>query len=440
MKIINFSLLPEFLFYCLILVLPFEEVSSFGGVSITKLVGAAFLVTSLTSIKVFYGSIPSIFFAFFVYVSISMIMDIISLPLDLAALNALLTPLLMCLLMIVTYNIAREKKAHRIVIALFISALVFSLAQILEIDVEAKRTGEMVSGRMLDRVSALHADQNFAACYFSMCVIAGFGYIANFVSKKWFYPLVYDSKPVPTRWLYSSLALASSGIGFYAIIKTASRGGLAALFLGMLCIPLTTGKFTRKIKYVCFTGIFLASMAVVIMGNPLIMTRINSTVETGETAGRTEIWEAAINLIAESPVCGYGYQMHLYKLGHNTGGKLRRATHNTFLTIALSSGLVGLSFFLYFVYGAFKTIWVHKTAGVNTVILPWFVMSLAACFSLNMEITKWFWIILALGLASGNAGGRRPSYAAAGGTIRRASFRRSGGNQNLHEGIIRTAG
>jgi O-antigen ligase len=137
------------------------------------------------------------------------------------------------------------------------------------------------------------------------------------------------------------------------------------------------------------------------MESPSFKARILSSVETGETAGRTDIWTESVRLFMDSPIYGFGYRMHQFKLGERTGHE-QRGTHNLFLSVLLGSGLLGFSLFLYFYAHSFKAIWSHKAEGVNPIVFAWFLMALAGSLTINTEIAKWFWLVVALAISAGN--------------------------------------
>ncbi len=374
------------MFYCVIFLLPFEELTSLGGMSITKWVGLLFFFVSLADRKALYGSIPRVFIAFFLFIGIGMSIDIFSFPLELDSLNELVRPLLMVILMIVTYNLSLNKKSGRIVTAIFLSSLACAIAELFELGTAYVRVNsEVVHGATLDRVAALGGDENFMACYIALCVLAG---------------IIYGFNIIPTRWRYRILALAGAVIGFGAIIKTSSRGGMLACVVGISCIVLTRAELTKKIKYGVFVLLLLSAMGIMVMENPLFEARILSSVETMDSADRIMIWEQAVRLSIDSPVYGFGYKMYEFELGKALGHRLK-ASHNLFLSVLLSSGFIGLCFFLYFYFRSFKTIWLHKLEGVNVILFPWFMVALTAGLTLNIEITKWFWIIVAMSLGAG---------------------------------------
>lgn len=386
MKLRDRFLFGELLFYLVVLLLPFEEISAFGGMTSSKYVAFLLFAVSLFQYKFYYGSVPSVFRVFSLYVIIGMSIDIISFPFSVESLNDISRPLLMFILMIIAYNLSINNKYHRVLIAVYLSSLIYAFAQAFGLGGDYSKIIDIVHSGAVDiRLLTFGVDANFSACFISLCIIAGIVYGFNFV---------------PTRRLYRILALLTVAIGFFAMLKTASRGGLLALFVGIVSIILTATEWKKRIKYNFLIILLLGIMFQGVLANPLFNDRIRSYIETGDTGGRIDIMERAMALGMDSPIYGYGFRMALLKLGERTGNILR-GTHNLFLSVLLGSGLLGLCSFLYFYCRSFITIWLHRADGVNIIIFAWFMMALVASLTLNIENTKWFWIILALALAAG---------------------------------------
>lgn len=394
MKKLKPAALGELLLYLLIMLLPFEQLTNFGGMAVTKLVGILFFMISIVDRDYYYGSVPSVFLAFFLYVGIATGIDVVSSSLDFAWVNEIATPLQTCILMIVIYNISVGNRAGKIVLALYLSSLVYAVAQAFELGGDYVVTSsQVVSGALEDRVSTLRGDPNFTACFISLSVVAG---------------IIYGFNLVPTGWRCRIFALCGSALGFWAIIKTASRGGLLALLAGISCLALVKAQWNKRIKYAVFAAVLLSLMSVLIEDNPLFRERVLSSMENGETADRFAIWESALDLSLESPVFGFGYRSNMFELGKKMG-QPRRGTHNIFLSILLGSGYLGLLCFMCFYFCSFKNIWANKSEGLNIIIFSWFTIGMVSGLSLNVEIAKWFWILLALALGAGKEGWRPKS-------------------------------
>jgi len=386
-------LIPELIFYAVILILPFEQMTTFAGFAITKWVGGCFFILALAFPKLFFGVFPKSFIFFFLYISIGMLIDIVSFPLTFQSINEFVRPALMGVLMLATYNLAINKRFGRIIFVIYLSSLIYVIFQVFELGGAYTRVdAEVVGKETFERIAVLSTDENFAACYFAISVLVG---------------LIHGLNLVPTKLKYRVLALLGSAIGFYAILKTASRGGFIAITGAVMCIVFTAKILTVKVKYAFYVCFLLAAIIGTTMSTPLLRARMTAFFEKGETSGRTAIWEQTWQLAKESPIYGYGYRMHQFSLGARTG-KVQRGTHNLFLSVLLGSGFLGLSLFLCFYYQTFQAAWRARTEGLGKVVFLWFMLCFLASMSLNSEIAKWFWIILALSLAAGKVYGKKP--------------------------------
>ena len=92
--------ITEYLFYFLIILLPFEQLVTIKGASVVKWVGLIFFVCSLTDLTRFYKSIPRVFGFFLIYISIGVIVDLLRSPFTYSSLNEFIRPVLMAILMI----------------------------------------------------------------------------------------------------------------------------------------------------------------------------------------------------------------------------------------------------------------------------------------------------------------------------------------------------
>jgi O-antigen ligase len=377
--------LSELLFYAVILSLPFEEWKSIGGMTISKCLGLLFFLFSPGDWRIFYGRTPALFIAFGLFIGIGLVVDLSYLSYGSSMLNFSMRPLLLCVLMVVSYNLAVHGRLKRVVMAVYLSSLLYAIVQsFLFHGARTRIDTELVDGELLERSAVLGADENFAACYLALCIPPG---------------LIYGFNLIPTRWMYRVFALAGSAIGFYAMLKTSSRGGMLAVAVGVLCIVLTATHMAKKVKYAVFVAGIMGIMAMAVMNNPLLQHRISSSLQTRETAGRTEIWSRAARLYLESPFYGFGSFMHMRKLGEATGHSMC-ATHNLFLSVLLSTGILGFSLFMYFYWRSFQAVWRRRTEGECSIVFAWFMTALVAGLSINVETTKWFWIVVALSLAT----------------------------------------
>ena len=379
----------EALFYCLILTLPFEELFTIAGFSVTKGVGLLFFVCSILEWRTFYGKVPRALAVLLGFIGIGLGVNVASYSwTEFSMINEFSRPILVWWLMLATYNLALNNRFDRVVRIMYAASLVFACFESLSLGGSSVSTAEEVfGGEQGARVAVLGTDPNFASMFIAVGVLFG---------------LVHGLNLTKTRLTYRPLFLLGAGIGFYALLKTASRGGFLALGGGVLSLAFTSRQWSRTVTSLFAVACVILAMGAAVATNPYLAARFRYAVETKNPTGRFEIWEKAVRLSAESPLYGFGSYMQYFKLGEKMGGRMR-GTHNLFLSVLLGSGLAGLLCFLYFYVRAFKAIWSCKAQGMGRIVFAWFVLAFFGALSLNMESMKWFWIVLALSLAAENA-------------------------------------
>src|ERR1035437_6483856 len=110
--------IAEVLFYATILALPFEELITVGGGTITKWIGLAFVVASLSATRIFYNSFPLVFLCYLIYAAVGVAGDLVRIPLSLTLLNQVMGPVLTCIFMIAAYNLAANRSLRRLMFVL----------------------------------------------------------------------------------------------------------------------------------------------------------------------------------------------------------------------------------------------------------------------------------------------------------------------------------
>lgn len=139
----------------------------------------------------------------------------------------------------------------------------------------------------------------------------------------------------------------------YLSIATASRGGFIGLMLALSVYYYfkkqgISGKLKNSFKVFFIAGI----LTLVFLSNDVFYQRIFET-EKGMTEDRTRIWEIAYRLVSDDIVFGIGvfrYERDIMTILHKY-----KSTHNEYLSILITSGILGLSIFLLFLYEAYKS-------------------------------------------------------------------------------------
>jgi O-antigen ligase len=282
--------------------------------------------------------------------------------------------------MLITYNLSAQGKHEMIVRFLFISSLILAVYQLLLPETSENSFADF-NGE--ERISVLGTDPNFTASYIGLSLLFG---------------LLALLKLIPaTKW-YKFLGILSIPISFFAILRTGSRGGLLAIIMGIVAIIFIYKGFKKKIGALLFLSVILTIGALFILRNELFFNRIQNFLFTGETAGRTELWEQSIQLSSDSPLFGYGNRMYLRDLGIVTGFTLR-GTHNIFLSVLLATGWIGSVFFMIFYISVLRTAWKFRNVQYGGFLFTAFILCFFSALTINLEIAKWFWILLTLCLS-----------------------------------------
>ena len=148
-------------------------------------------------------------------------------------------------------------------------------------------------------------------------------------------------------------------------------------------------------------GIAIAVVGVIylVLNDQSTMSRFERTYEQGETAGRNQIFAAAVEMISEKPLLGWG-NMAGPELGSRTG-KWSRDTHNLFLYLLTTVGLLGTIPFLIGLGLCMRAAWTARVCSLGLLPLAWLVTIMVISMSGTPIGDKLMWIALALSLASG---------------------------------------
>ena len=186
-----------------------------------------------------------------------------------------------------------------------------------------------------------------------------------------------------------NLAYIPSSI--FAIILTGSRTSLIAIIpFGIYLFATQQIKFDRKILVF---GILLISLLALLPFIPqTVITRlgtVGASIEAGDLGGRGDLWREGIAAFAQHPILGVGGGAINYAIG--------AAVHNTFISVATETGLIGFVLFL-FILGLV----VYKVSRLprktSELWLAIFMTWAIGVLSLSWEFRKVTWIILSFAI------------------------------------------
>ncbi len=148
----------------------------------------------------------------------------------------------------------------------------------------------------------------------------------------------------------TSAAFLLGGVGLLATFNRGSWVGLAAGLLVMVFMDMfgRGGKVKKVARGMLVAGILVAMAGSVKYGALIIDRFINSDRQEQE-ANRSMQAEEAIALIKQKPLLGVGYKNDIFYSS-------TIFVHNNYLLIAAETGLVGLGFFLWFLFEFWRMI------------------------------------------------------------------------------------
>jgi exopolysaccharide production protein ExoQ len=201
------------------------------------------------------------------------------------------------------------------------------------INPEFGRMPQWVGGKQVPgtRITGIVGTANIVG-YISAFTLVALYYYRKFLEKK-------------TRILHLFLVAGS----FVALIMSDSKTSMVALVLSIALASLvrpTMGKMFFCSVLVCLAIIFSVTVDYDALFSALARSGDAQEIWTG--TGRAAIWSVVLDMIAERPFFGWGYGSSVMILGERTSlvGFTVTHTHNAFLQVALTTGLVGLFFFV----------------------------------------------------------------------------------------------
>jgi O-antigen ligase len=195
-------------------------------------------------------------------------------------------------------------------------------------------------------------------------------------------------------WIFSAFL-------FLSVVRTGSRGAILGLLVGLGVFLTKRGNLSGRIRIAAVIVLSVVFVAVASYSNPAVRARWENTIAFGDTAGREEIFTAAVQMLNERPAFGWGPVYHLTELGYRLGLSHDRDVHNLYLHILTEVGVLGsVPFFLGLLIcyrSAFKA---RKTVHG---ILPLAILSsvLVAGLSGTPIYNRLLWLVLAYAVASG---------------------------------------
>lgn len=226
----------------------------------------------------------------------------------------------------------------------------------------------------------------------------------------WYLGMTY--RPPLLRWL----CRAYLPIGVLAIGLTGSRGGLLVTIVALLIVPLMLDRLTPG-RLVTAIGMLAVSAGLAAAYIPdTIVERLSTTsaeVENVDFGNRIKLWKAGFHAFERRPMTGHGTSGFVRAITPELGSESRVA-HNTYLSVLVELGIVGLILYLTMFMAVYRSV-VCLPKLERRFALTLLATLAVAILPLTWEDRKPVWFVLAalLGLSqawiSGAGGVVRPS-------------------------------
>ena len=369
--------------YLLIASIPFEYPERTIPLEIPTLTGAVFLLVTLFYPNRCYARVPAPALWFGGYL-VAYLAAIVAAPGEhaSAAVSDFVVVLQGVLVFLAATNVMQDEKVTRRALGTLVAAC--ALRAVLPF--LGLGTSETVwTGG--DRVSAQGQNTNSAAMILAAGLVALIGLT-----------LLRRQKGAVNLVLAGALSVV---LGF-AIIETGSRGGFAALIGGVLVLAFAAAGWRQRLRNGAIALVAVTLLAGAAAQLPVMRNRLLDAVQTGNLAGREQLYPALWTMFLEKPVMGWGPTTNNHELAPRVGERERakRASHNLLLELLTAGGLVMTLPFLVGLWLSASSAW-RARLGVHGALPSALLCSL---FLSNMSgdwgASKLLWIVLAYAVAS----------------------------------------
>ena len=242
-----------------------------------------------------------------------------------------------------------------------------------------------MAAEQVGRYGVKSINLNFQAFIYALAIVAVFCWVL----ARW--PRV--------RW-GELFAVVAAGSMLVALAKTGSRGGAAALLLGVGAATVVYLRRRRLSAYILVVPLALAGIGAGLLTSEIMTERTQATIGEGDTGLRVELTRSGMELFREQPFIGWGSSFSRFLGAHMDLGRAIGA-HNAYLQTLLAFGLIGFIPWVVGLARAFLDAWWERASPWGGMLVALIVTMLSFCAVSNMAYSKYLWILLAF---AGNAG------------------------------------
>lgn len=203
-----------------------------------------------------------------------------------------------------------------------------------------------------------------------------------------------------TKLIYKVVSALFIPLLLAFMLETGSRTGVVCLFVGILLFFFNLKGRSVSQKIIIFISIpFLIYFVVQrFMYSEIAQKRFERTIENSDLAGRDRIWKKIVLMIEENPITGHGVT-GFTAMSTEAFGKFN-SPHNVILEILVTTGMIGLSLFCFFMFKVFQNTWRSYIDHKFILPLVLFVCYLLIVMTSHTLENKLAWFMLAFCLSS----------------------------------------
>ena len=187
------------------------------------------------------------------------------------------------------------------------------------------------------------------------------------------------------------IAIPAFLIMFAAVIATGSRTPLVAVVLSMIWL-----------SFICWNRRSLALMVLLVVGSVTVFALFSEMIFSRGSSYRLDIWQMALELIAQKPFLGHGYEAPVsFELANS--GYFLSEPHNFALGVLYYVGILGFLPWVFMQVWALYSSWRHRVNPLFILASAWLMYGIGAALTegggiLPRPKEHWYllWIPLAL--------------------------------------------
>lgn len=184
-------------------------------------------------------------------------------------------------------------------------------------------------------------------------------------------------------------------LALIVFVKLGSMSSLILLFIGLITyFLLKEKKFFSRIKLLVIGLVLIVPILIYISNTETFSKRLSDKENIEDLSGRKKFWELGFSLFEESPILGIGFYESAFLKNDNLG--FEASFHNVYLEILVATGLIGLLFFILFLFNTFFIFWKLYVNYQNPLFIIFWILPVVILFSSQFSFL-FFTFLLNLG-------------------------------------------